>query len=248
MVCTSELSPDNNMHAVLDHYSVLKKKVGFDVEVPDWTMHVDLFFVIFFSIEIILRILAEELVFFFGDDWKWSWLDMILVTSSVVELLVVVDASDVRMLRLLRILRMIRSVRLLRGFRLFSKFRLLTLAIQASLVPLTWACVLLLCMLYVASLVFVNGVSGYLMSGESDQEVTGILYSYFSGVDVTMLTLFMCISGGVSWGIGCRCPDAGSCRLRCDLHFVHCQHDADGTEHHRGNLRERRDQDGPARS
>jgi len=193
---------DNNMHAVLDHYSVLKKKVSFDVAVPDWTTHVDLFFVIFFSIEIILRILAEELVFFFGDDWKWSWLDMILVTSSVVELLIVVDASDVRMLRLLRILRMVRSVRLLRGFRLFSKFRLLTLAIQASLVPLTWACVLLLCMLYVASLVFVNGVSDYLMSGESDQEVTGILYSYFSGVDVTMLTLFMCISGGVSWEMG----------------------------------------------
>jgi len=40
------------------------------------------------------------------------------------------------------------------------------------------------------------------MGGESDQEVTGILYSYFSGVDVTMLTLFMCISGGVSWEMG----------------------------------------------
>ena len=193
---------DNNMHAALDHYSVLKKKVSFDVGVPEWTANVDLFFVLFFSIEIILRILAEELVFFFGDDWKWSWMDLILVISSVVEFVIVVDASNVRMLRLLRILRMIRSVRLLRGFQLFSKFRLLALAIQASLVPLTWACVLLLCMLYVASLVFVNGVSDYLMSGESDPEVAGTLSAYFSGVDVTMLTLFMCISGGVNWEVG----------------------------------------------
>ena len=39
------------------------------------------------------------------------------------------------------------------------------------------------------------------MSGASDPEVVGVLYSYFGGLDRTILTLFMCISGGVSWEV-----------------------------------------------
>jgi len=92
-------------------------------------------------------------------------------------------------------------LRVLRSFRVFSKFRLLALAIQHSLVPLTWACVLIFALLYVTSLVFMSGVSSYLMSGVINSETTDVLESYFGGLDCTMLTLFMSISGGVSWEV-----------------------------------------------
>ena len=39
------------------------------------------------------------------------------------------------------------------------------------------------------------------MSDASDPEVVAVLYSYFRGLDRTILTLFMCISGGVSWEV-----------------------------------------------
>jgi len=102
-------------------------------------------------------------------------------------------------LRGLRVVRTLRSVRMLRVLKRFGKFRMLLHAIQHCLSPLTWACVLLFWMLYMASLVFLNGVADYFSSSEIETATADTLLNYFGALDGCLLTLFMSISGGLSW-------------------------------------------------
>ena len=100
-------------------------------------------------------------------------MDLLLVASSVVDMIAdkyvsSMNVTFMRLLRLLRILRVLRSMRFLRDLHLLGKLRMILLAIQHSEGILIWACVLILGLLYMASLFFLNGVSDYLMSGASD--------------------------------------------------------------------------------
>jgi len=194
------------MGALVHHHTHFEDKASFKVEPLAWRAPVNLFFISVFTVELVMRILGDELVFFFGDDWKWNYMDLLLVTTSTVDMIVETHATSMnvtfmRLLRLLRILRVLRSIRVLRDVHLLGKFRMLLLAIQHSLGPLTWACLLIFGLLYMASLFFLNGVSEYLMSGASHPEIVGVLKSYFGALDVTLLTLFMSISGGVNWEV-----------------------------------------------
>lgn len=231
----------HNVKAIMQRYGALEEKVKFDVETSEWDVDLDILFLVIFTMEIVLRVLAEELVFFFGGDWKWNWMDLFLVGGLDVAFVVAGDdASQVRTVRLLRVFRMFHGLHLLINFPVFTKFRLLALAMQHSVVALTWACILLVGLLYLASIFFLNGISEYLMSGASDPEVVGTLSSYFGGLEWTMLTLFMCISGGVSWEVVVGALMRVNVAYGLFFCFVHCRHDAGFSEYHRGRLRERR--------
>ena len=188
-----------NMKASMHQYDGLKKKVSFRVGTPEWELDLDLVFVLLFTTEIVLRVLADEVAFFFGEDWAWNWLDLFIVATTDFEY--VAKDPSVRMFRLLRMVRSVRSLRLLANFHMFTKFRVLALAFQHSLLPLTSVCALLFAMFYVASTIFVSGATEYLRSGFPTSEAVAVLYSYFGGLDQTVLTLFMCITGGVSWEV-----------------------------------------------
>ena len=187
-----------NVQRIIHHLSGLHKKVSFEVETPQWECGADVFFASVFAVEIVMRVLGEELVFFFGDHWRWNWVDFVLAATPAVE--VVTDLGRThRLFRLIRVFRLVRTVRVLDFLRVFGKFRLLVLAIQQSVVPLTWAIMLIAGLLYLASLIFLDGVSEYLMSGATDREVVGALEQYFANLHRTLLTLFMCSFGGISW-------------------------------------------------
>ena len=195
-----------NIQVFIHHHDDLGETASLKVEPSPWRRPVDLFFISVFTTELVMRILGEELLFFFGDEWHWNWMDLLLVTSSAVDMLAEIyvtsmNVTSMRLLRLLRILRVLRSLRVLRDLHLLGKIRMLLLAIQHSVGPLVWACVLIFGLLYVAGLFFLNGVSEYLMYGEPDPEASGVLRSYFGALDATLLTLFMSISGGVSWEV-----------------------------------------------
>ena len=196
----------HNIQVLINHYNNFDEKASSKVEPSASQAPVDLIFTCVFTVELVMRMLGEELVFFFGDEWHWNWMDLVLVTSSAVEMIAEVyvtsmNITSMRLLRLLRILRVLRSIRVLRDLRLLGNLRMLLLAIQHSVGPLIWACVLILGLLYMASLFFLNGVSEYLMSGGSDLQAVGVLQSYFGSLESTLLTLFMSISGGVSWEV-----------------------------------------------
>jgi len=182
---------NNHVTRSIDEYSSTEGRKSFVVQAPSWEKHMDIFFTTVFTVEIVMRILGNELAFFFGEEWSWNLLDLLLVVISFIQCAV----SSRRLLRMLRALRMLRGLR----FSYFRKFRMLVLAIHHSLQPLAWACFLLFLGLYVTSLVFLDGVTAYMASGHADADTVDSLEAYFGTLEETMLTLFLSISGGVSW-------------------------------------------------
>jgi len=196
---------NNNIVSTIKQYKMHDGKAS-EVGRPSWEVNLDFCYAVLFTVEIVMRMLGEEFEFFLGPEWNWNCMDLLLVVTSVAEIIISIQKSTVnlafvRLLRLLRVVRTLRSVRILRVLRLFSKFRMLLGAIQNCLSPLTWACVLLFWMLYMASLVFLNGVAEYFVSGEIEVDVVEILQNYFGSLDGCLLTLFMCISGGLNWEV-----------------------------------------------
>ena len=195
----------NTIEAYYAHHGDDKLRIG--VGTPRWASRAELFFMSGFASELFLRMHVEGIAFFCDHDLGWNMLDVLLVTAGITELMassVGVDAeslNSIRMLRLLRLLRTFRSVRILRYLSFFRKFRLLTLAIQNSFVPFFWASFMLFWMLYLVSVVFLHGVADYVESGQADPTHVFELQKSFGRLDCSLLTLFMCITGGMDWNI-----------------------------------------------
>jgi len=202
---------NNTIKRTIDEYHKRGTEAGrFVLDIPDWESSGEVFFAIVFTIELVLRLFAEEFQFFTGIDKLWNYLDLFLVVASWSELtltrtaLAMSSFSYVRLLRLLRLIRTLRGIRVLRMFQVFGKFRVLLLAIRHSVVPFTWACVLLFWMLYIVSIVFLNGVAEYVGGGDTDSDVVDGLQTLFGSLDWALLTLFMSVTGGLSWEIAMR--------------------------------------------
>mmetsp|Transcript_55225 Transcript_55225/g.128837 ORF Transcript_55225/g.128837 Transcript_55225/m.128837 type:complete len:645 (-) Transcript_55225:179-2113(-) len=170
----------------------------------------------FFFAELVLRLLAwgyREL--FCGEDWMWTLLDTFIVVSSlldiVLDILVLVlwrestvenPVSSLRAFRMLRLARIVKAVRLMRVFRFVRALRTLITSIFHTLKSLFWALVLLVLIVYVFGILFCQAVNNHLLDpGASPMSASDLQASaeYYDSLAGTMLSLFMCISGGVSW-------------------------------------------------
>jgi len=169
---------------------------------PTWMLVSDVLFNVIFVVELALRIVALEGQFLVGPEWRWNLMDVVLVMSSVMELMLIAfnfDLSFIRVVRLLRILRSFRVFQLLRWATLFGNLRLMLLAIMKSAVPFMWAVMVLLTEIFLFAVLFVHGVSEYLSEAGPDDPFADEMQTYFGSMLMTLLTLFMSISGGVSW-------------------------------------------------
>jgi len=163
---------------------------------------VEMIFTVAFSIELLLRLVALEGRFFVGAEWTWNTFDAILVVSSFVDMYLNstnMNFGFVRVLRLLRIIRTLRMVRLLRFAASFKNLRLMILAIIKSSGPLVFATGVLVTVMFLVAVLILNGVTSYV--DQSSQSSTGVdeMNLYFSSMPMTLLTLFMSITGGVNW-------------------------------------------------
>ena len=84
-------STSRNFQALIVQYNDLEVKAAFEAEPEAWQDAVDYFFIICFTAELVMRILGEELVFFFGADWAWNFMDALLVTSALMDKMVAID-------------------------------------------------------------------------------------------------------------------------------------------------------------
>ena len=164
---------------------------------PPWAPIGEAFFTIVFAVEVLLRIFVEERAFFGGDEKGWNLLDVLLVTAGITEL--VTSVVSVRDFRLLRLVCLLRILRILRFSTFFSKLRLLSLALQNSVMPFFWSCSMVFWMLYLVSVVLLHGVTFYVGSGKADPAQVLQLQQYFGSLHRSTLTLFMCITGGMDW-------------------------------------------------
>ncbi|CAE7259058.1 SCN11A [Symbiodinium natans] len=170
------------------------------------------FFTTVFTIELVTRVVASRCRYFVSEDWIWALLDVVIVGTSLWEVLVDVLAgavdlntinglSSLKAFRVIRLTRLLKMVQFLRIFRFVMALRTLVQSIMHTLKALFWALLLLVLIVYVFAVLFAQGVNDYVSGNpdlaDSDMVLSGM--KYFGGLDVSMLSLFMSIAGGVSW-------------------------------------------------
>jgi len=79
------------------------------------------------------------------------------------------------------------------------KLRVMALAIMNSRTMLMWAVLVLLLVMYLFSIIFLNAVSQYIADAASEDATVEKLTVFFDSLQMTMLTLFMAVSGGLDW-------------------------------------------------
>mmetsp|Transcript_102726 Transcript_102726/g.199112 ORF Transcript_102726/g.199112 Transcript_102726/m.199112 type:complete len:436 (-) Transcript_102726:78-1385(-) len=172
-------------------------------EEPDkmWAI-MDICFSAVFTLELILRILAERLLFFFGEERMWNLFDTVLVILSIIDTVLnnmsYDGTGDLAAARMVRFVRFVRLVRLARAVRAIHSLRLFIHSIIASGISLIWCLVIISFVMYFFVSVFLNGITEHVRSNPDDPS-TAALAEYYGSVWKAMVTLFMSISGGVDW-------------------------------------------------
>jgi len=165
-----------------------------------WITVVGYCFTAVFLIELVFRIVALKAQFFLGEGCLWNIFDVLLVLTSAVDH--TTDSEHLEnwgYLRVFRLFRVLWAVRLAVHSRFVRDLRMMMLALVHSVVSLFWAVTTLGFLHYLASIVVMTLVSDYVSAAAGDDDTVGDLTLWFESMPMSMLTLFMAITGGVSW-------------------------------------------------
>lgn len=172
----------------------------------EWLFYVDVGFCIFFFLELLLRLSAECSEFFIGEEWRWNMVDVLLVGTSVADLLMNSlksgPVSAMKVGRILRLSRFLRLIRIARVMKELKALRLVVFAILNSMASLFWSFVLIGCIMYTVAVVILHGASDHFqqVGFEADDLTSEYIRTLYGGIYTAMVTLFMAISGGADWG------------------------------------------------
>jgi len=174
-----------------------------DYSPEDWTSVMEVGFLIWYCVEILIKLYFQRAYFFFSDDAWWNITDCVLVLFSVSEIISSrTQGINVSYLRGMRILRVVKLFRMFRVLRMIQEIKLLVDCVVGSVNSLLWSFVLLCLLLSFFSIFCVAAVSNALRDDSGvhlDAIVRADLIASFSTVQEGMLTLFMCVSGGRDW-------------------------------------------------
>ena len=109
---------------------------------------------------------------------------------------------NLKALRVIRVTRIVKAARLMRIFRFVVALRTLITSIIHTLQSLFWALALLVLIVYVFAVLFVQAIHDHRLDPEIPDFPDTELHAselYFASLPETMLSLFMCIAGGVNW-------------------------------------------------
>eukprot|EP00428_Durinskia_dybowskii_P016621 CAMPEP_0170214138 /NCGR_PEP_ID=MMETSP0116_2-20130129/6696_1 /TAXON_ID=400756 /ORGANISM="Durinskia baltica, Strain CSIRO CS-38" /LENGTH=614 /DNA_ID=CAMNT_0010464695 /DNA_START=110 /DNA_END=1955 /DNA_ORIENTATION=- len=174
-------------------------------EAPEAFGYLETFFLAVYTIELVLKLIVYRQWFFINADWRWNWFDMLLVFSSLTQLIMVnlADSGGSGNLTFVRSLRLFKMATLLRGVRVvefLKELRTMLFSLLGSLSTLMWGILMLILIFYVFGLVFVQGATAALTEENSmNFEEIRILYKEFGSVEASMLQLYMAATGGVNW-------------------------------------------------
>ena len=161
---------------------------------------VEIVFLVFFSLEIGLRLWVHGLYFLVNEDWSWNLMDAVLMFFAYLDqVLEYVNASvgKVGMLRLLRVTRLFRIIRVLRFLR---EVRIMLVAILGSFISLFWALSMLAVIIFMFAIYFMQQMSTYLSSTQANpDELWQSQWDYFNNLGASMYVLLMASTGGKDW-------------------------------------------------
>jgi len=180
------------------------------------------FFFLVFVIEMVIRLLAEQMQFCSRENVGWNLFELVCVASMSVEVFHLENHAELfgnlTTLRILRMLRILRAARALRLFQFFKPLRLMLYSVVSCLVSMMWALVLIIITAAIAALYLEDSALGYLQvpccSGNSPclsdnstvqegaicKEVRQSLEENWNGMWVAIRSLIYAISGGADWG------------------------------------------------
>jgi voltage-gated sodium channel len=182
------------VNAITFGVEVDQKLTNPDYKEENWRV-LEVFFVVFFSLELLLRAFAERTAFVFGKERWWNLFDAWLVISSMVTVTQTTDMSaDIDFFRLLRLARFTRVLRLLRAMRFSESLRVMVFSITSSLVSLMWVFCFFIFVIYFFSVFFLTGIVE-----ERSRLSLADFSPYYDSLFNTLLYSFMSICGGIDW-------------------------------------------------
>lgn len=162
---------------------------------PPWASNLETCFAIFFTIEVVLKLMAFGVGFFRGPARKMNAFDFVLAVQGLLEAISLKE----NFLRLLRLIKMMRLLRVIRFLRRFREFRLLTTSLWGSVSAMVWSLSLLLGYTYLFGGLLLQASAHYLESGRATLMDEHLLRKYWGSLFTSMLTLFMASTAGIDW-------------------------------------------------
>lgn len=159
----------------------------------------DALFTCLFTLELVLRIFALKQSFCFSEDWHWNVFDAVIVATALIELALARYRLDFTYIRVLRLARVVRTLRVARLIPLFGKLRALINALLSSIASLVWAMAVLVFLIFLFAIIFMQGATQYVDQDVHNHEYVQFLQEFFGSMGMTLLTLFMSVTSGLSW-------------------------------------------------
>jgi len=147
----------------------------------------DYTFVIIFLIELLLRIAVLQRKFFLS---RWNWLDVVIVTVSIVNLSLGQLAVDAMMVRLLRLMKLTRVLRMARVAGLLEPLNTIIQSVLACRIVLFWSMLLLWVVHFICGMVVCNLVQDFLSDPDADEDRKMLVFTYYGTFSKTMITMF----------------------------------------------------------
>ncbi|CAE7163310.1 unnamed protein product [Symbiodinium pilosum] len=167
-----------------------------------------------FLAELLVRWSAEGFLDFFKSaDLVWNVLDIVCVLIGIVDASAEIvmlaigleEKTPLRtftVMRVLRVVRIVRVVRVIRIMRFFRELRMMIFSTVNSLRSVIWIIFFLFVLFYMFGIAFTSAVVSYLDTLEMRKQSENItLQRYFGTLDVSILTLYMAMSGGQNWSV-----------------------------------------------
>lgn len=165
-----------------------------------------------FVVEVVLKVSAYKCRgFFSGIDRWWNLFDLLIVLLSVLEIVAdliaqslsdgngqFMDISHLRVMRFARLVRALRGIRVIRLLRYISGLRTILFSIVSTMSAVLWTMLLLLMLFFCFAVLLAQIVTDHCRS-QADLTCDETLHFFWHSVGESMLTLFLSITGGISW-------------------------------------------------
>jgi len=156
----------------------------------------EVFFLAFYTLEVVLKLVVHRWFFFWNDDLRWNLLDLLLVIYGYFDLMM--GGVNITWLRSLRLFRMAKVLRVLRIVKSFKELRLILSCLMGSITNLIWSIVMIAIIVFMFSLVFVQQTAAYLADLPVEDREAGHVGA-FGTVERSMLNLYAAATGGQDW-------------------------------------------------
>mmetsp|Transcript_8307 Transcript_8307/g.19538 ORF Transcript_8307/g.19538 Transcript_8307/m.19538 type:complete len:644 (-) Transcript_8307:194-2125(-) len=173
---------------------------------PEIFTVLDTCYTIFFFLELLVRLGAYGVSFFWGTSLLWNYLDMLIVLPSMVQLLVSTIwhyeaeiGGSMTVVRVLRITRVFRVIRVVKVMKFVRSLRQLVESIMFTMKSLAWSMLLLVAIIYVFAIMFTDASWAYIVDNPSST-LNAELTPNWGNLHISMHTLFRAVSGGSDWG------------------------------------------------